>query len=82
MPPRPDLHPDDLVTPKQASALLGIPASTVCTWIDRYGIESLGEIAGRRVYDYLDIAAVDARLRRKREARNPPGDAVQAGLAA
>jgi hypothetical protein len=69
VPPRPSLEPDDLVTPASAALILGVPASTVRTWIDRYGIEPLGVLSRWPAYDYNDIAAVDARLRRKREAR-------------
>ena len=69
MPPRPTLEPDDLVTPARAGLLLGIPASTVRTWIERYGIEQLGALGRWPAYDYNEIAAVDAALRRKREAR-------------
>lgn len=69
MPPRPDMEPDDLVTPAQAAGLLGVPAGTVRQWIHRYGIEPLGTDGRWPRYDYNDIAAVDARLRREREAR-------------
>ena len=69
VPPRLTLEPDDLVTPVQAGRILGVPASTVRTWIDRYGIEPLGTLGRWPAYDYNEIAAVDAALRRKREAR-------------
>lgn len=69
LPPRPTLEADDLVTPAEASRLLGVPAGTVRQWILRYGIEQLGALGRWPVYDYNTIAAVDARLRRKREAR-------------
>jgi hypothetical protein len=69
MSPRPTLEPDDLVTPTRAGLLLGVPASTVRTWIERNGIPQLGALGRWPVYDYNEIAAVDARLRRKREAR-------------
>lgn len=70
MPPRPTLEPEDIMTPAQIGRVLGIPASTVSTWIHRYGIEPLGKLGRWDVYDYNDIAAVDARLRREREARD------------
>ena len=69
MPPLATLEPDDLVTPTRAGSLLGVPASTVRTWIERYDIRPLGHLGRWPAYDYRDIAAVDARLRRKREAR-------------
>jgi hypothetical protein len=72
MPPRPTLEPDDLVTPAQAAALLGVPAGTVWSWIHRYEIRPLGKLGQWNVYDYNDIAAVDARLRRERERESAP----------
>jgi hypothetical protein len=69
MPPRLTLEPDDLMTPVQISRTLDVPASTVRTWIDRYGIEPLGTLGRWPAYDYDEIAAIDAALRRKREAR-------------
>lgn len=69
MTPRPTLEADDLVTPTQAGRLLGIPGGTVRQWILRYHLEPLGTLGRWPAYDYNDIAAVDARLRRKREAQ-------------
>lgn len=69
MPPRPTLEPGDIMTPAQIGRTLGVPASTVSTWIGRYGIEPLGTLGRWPAYDFNDIAAVDAALRRKREAR-------------
>lgn len=69
VPPRLTLEPDDLVTPAQAAELLGRDPNTVRVWIHRYGIEPLGSDGRWLRYDYNEIAAVDARLRRKREAR-------------
>jgi hypothetical protein len=75
MPPRPTLEPDDLVTPAQAATLLGVPMPTVRSWIHRSEaiigrkIEPLGTLGRWPAYDFNDIAAVDAALRRKREAR-------------
>jgi len=61
MPPRPGIEPEDIVTPSQAAKLLGdIPASTVRTWIQRYGIEPLGKIGRWNVYDYREFAAIEA----------------------
>lgn len=71
MPPRPTLEADDLVTPMRAAELLGddVTANLVRVWIHRYGIKPLGKIGRWDVYDYNDIAAVDAARRRKQEAR-------------
>jgi hypothetical protein len=60
MPPRPGIEPEDIVTPTRAGELLGVPASTVRTWIERYGIEPLGKIGRWNVYDYREIAAIEA----------------------
>jgi hypothetical protein len=79
MAPRPTLEPDDLVTPAQAASLLGVDPNLVRVWIHRHGIKPLGTLGRWLVYDYNDIAAVDAALRRKREAR---GSASPDGLAA
>ena len=69
MPLRLTLEPDDLVTPSQAGRLLGVDPNLVRVWIHRHGIEPLGTVGRWQVYDYNEIAAVDAALRRKREAR-------------
>lgn len=61
MPPRPGIEPGDIVTPAQAAAHLKVPASTVRTWIERYGIRPLGKIGRWNVYDYREIAAIEAR---------------------
>lgn len=68
MPPLRGIEPDDLVTPTQAADLLGVPASTVRTWIQRYGIERLGFIGRWPVYDYREIAAIEARSRQPKIA--------------
>ena len=75
MPPRPTLEPDDLVTPTRAAELLGVDANRVRVWIHRSEsiigrkIEPLGTLGRWPVYDYNEIAAVDAAMRRKQEAR-------------
>jgi transposase-like protein len=69
MPPRPTLEPGDIVTPAQAAAELGVTANLVRVWIHRHGIEPLGTLGRWPVYDFNEIAAVDAALRRKREGR-------------
>jgi hypothetical protein len=60
MAPRPGIEPGDIVTPTQAARLLGIPAETVRTWIHRYGIRPLGKIGRWNVYDFREIAAIEA----------------------
>lgn len=67
--PRPTLEPDDIMTPAQIGRVLGVPASTVSTWIGRYGIEPLGTIGRWLVYDFNDLAAIEAHLRSERESR-------------
>jgi len=62
------MEPDDLVTPARAAELLGVPVGTVYSRISRAGIQPLGRLGRWPAYDYREIAAVDARLRRKREA--------------
>jgi hypothetical protein len=69
MPPRPTLHPDDLVTPTRAGQQLGVKPSTVRTWIERYGIEPLGHLGRWPAYDFNDIAAVQAKRRRDAQSR-------------
>ena len=69
MPPRPTLEPDDLVTPAQPP-LLGVTSNLVRVWIHRHiGIEPLGTVGRWQCYDYNEIAAVDAAMRRKQESR-------------
>lgn len=66
--PRPGLEADDLVTPSQAAALLRVPANRVRVWIHRYGVKPLGQLGRWPAYDYREIAAIDAALRRKTAA--------------
>lgn len=68
MPPRPGIEPGDLVTPRQAAELLDIPVGTVSSWINRYGIEPIGRLGRWNVYDYREIAVIDARKRRQEAA--------------
>ena len=67
-PPLPGIEPDDLVTPKRAAELLGIPVGTVSSWITRYGIEPLGKAGRWHVYDFREIAAIEARPRQPKIA--------------
>lgn len=69
MPPRPTLQADDLVTPAAAGRILGVPASTVRTWIERYKIERLGMLGRWPVYDFNAIAAVQAKRRQDGHAQ-------------
>lgn len=66
--PQPGIEPEDILTPSQIAKLLGIPAATVRSWIRRYEVESLGMIGRWPVYDYREIAAIDAALNRKAAA--------------
>ena len=68
VPPLPGIEPDDLVTPKRAAELLGIPVGTVSSWITRYGIEPLGKAGRWHVYDFREIAAIEARPRQPKIA--------------
>jgi hypothetical protein len=63
--PHPGIEPEDIMTPAQAGRLLDVPASTIRTWIQRYGLEPLGKIGRWPVYDYRELAAIDAALNRK-----------------
>jgi transposase-like protein len=63
MPPRATLEAEDLVTPTQAARLLGVPASTVRTWIERHRVERLGWSGRWPVYDYNELAAIEAEHR-------------------
>lgn len=68
VPPKPGIEPDDLVTPKRAALLLGVPPGTVWSWISRYGIEPVGKAGRWNVYDYREIAAIEARSRQPKIA--------------
>jgi Homeodomain-like domain-containing protein len=63
MPPRPGIEPDDIMTPSAIARILGVPASTVRTWIGRYGVEPLGKIGRWPAYDFREIATIDASRR-------------------
>jgi hypothetical protein len=73
MPPRPTLEADDLVTPTRFGGLVGVPAPTVRSWIYRSEdilgrkVEPLGTLGRWPAYDYNDLAALDAEMRRRRE---------------
>jgi hypothetical protein len=77
-PPREGLDPDDIVTPDEGAALLGIPASTLRTWIQRSPgilgrqVQPLATIGRIRAYDWLDLAALDAEMRRRHRAAAAP----------
>ncbi len=53
----------DAVTPSQAAARLDIPAGTVRSWISRRGIKPIGTIGRYNVYDYRELARVEAEMR-------------------
>lgn len=75
MPPRPTLEPDDLVTPGRASEMLGIPVNRLRVWIHRSEdilgrkIGPLGQLGRWPVYDFNDLAALDAEMRRRQRQR-------------
>lgn len=68
MPPRPGIEPDDVVTPGEAGRRLGVSPRDVSVWIYRYGVEPLGTIGRWKVYDFRDIAAIEAGLRGSKAA--------------
>lgn len=61
---RPDIASDQVVTPAEAAARLGKPASTVRVWILRHKVQPIGVIKGRNVYDYHELAQIEAKMRR------------------
>ncbi|MDH2424774.1 helix-turn-helix domain-containing protein [Sphaerisporangium sp. TRM90804] len=64
MPLEIDIDPSEVVTPSQAAARLGVPASTVRTWISRRDdVQPLGTIGRYNVYDYRVLARVEAEMR-------------------
>jgi hypothetical protein len=73
MPPRATLEADDLVTPTVFGRTIGVPAPTVRSWIHRSEdilgrkVESLGTLGRWPAYDWNDLAALDAEMRRRRE---------------
>lgn len=79
-PPRATLEAGDLVTPTAFARRTGRPASTVRTWIQRSEtiigrkVSPLGDIGRWPVYDWNDLAALDAEMRRReRDDRAPAG---------
>jgi hypothetical protein len=68
MPPRPGIDPSDVMTPKQIAAALDVPESTIRVWIHRYKVQRLGQIGRWNVYDFRDLAAIEARLHAQRAA--------------
>src|SRR6185437_784273 len=75
MPPRATLEPYDLVTPARGAQLLGVDPSTMRTWIQRAEqivgrkVEPLGSLGRWPVYDFNDLAALDAEMRRRQQQR-------------
>lgn len=75
VPPRATLEPDDLVTPARGAELLGVDPSTLRTWIQRSQdilgrkVEPLGTLGRWPVYDFNDLAALDAEMRRRQRQR-------------
>lgn len=65
MPPRPGIDPSDVMTIPAIAADLGVPESTVRTWISRYKVPVLGVIDGQKRFDFRDLAAIEARMARR-----------------
>ncbi len=59
----PDIDPSEVVTPSQAAKMWDIPAGTVRSWISRRGIKPIGTIGRYNVYDYRELARVEAEMR-------------------
>jgi hypothetical protein len=73
MHPRATLEPDDLVTPTSFGKQTRIPAATVRSWIHRSEdilgrkVEPLGSLGRWPAYDWNDLAALEAEMRRRHE---------------
>lgn len=71
MPPRPTLEADDLVTPQRFAELTGIPSGRVRVWIHRSleligrKVMPVGQLGRWPAYDFNDLAALEARMRRR-----------------
>lgn len=75
MPLRATLEPGDLVTPGEASVQLGVPVNRLRVWIHRSleilgrKVEPLGTLGRWPAYDFNDLAALDAEMRRRQRQR-------------
>lgn len=71
MPPRLTLEADDLVTPTAFARAIGAAPGTVRVWIHRSAeilgrkVEPLGTLGRWPAYDWNDLAALDAEMRRR-----------------
>ncbi|GGK61555.1 hypothetical protein Sme01_03320 [Sphaerisporangium melleum] len=63
----PEIAPEDVVTPSQAAARLGVPAGTVRSWISRNRdrVQPIGTIGRYNVYDYRVLARIEVEMRYK-----------------
>lgn len=57
------MRPGDVVTPSQAAADLGVPATTLRSWIHRKGIQPIGTIGRYNRYDYQQLAELERDMR-------------------
>lgn len=77
MPPRPTLEADDLVTPSRFARMAGVAPGTVRVWIHRSRdiigrkVEPLGCLGRWPAYDWNDLAALDAEMRRRQQTAAP-----------
>lgn len=77
-PPRATLEPEDLVTPGRFAQVTGIPVNRVRVWIHRSEtiigrkVEPLGTLGRWPAYDWNDLAALDAEMRRRQRAAHRP----------
>ncbi len=72
MPPTATIAPgidvSDVVTPSQAARRFDCPAGTVRSWISRKGIKPIGAIGRYNVYDYRELAQIEALMRYRPDA--------------
>ncbi len=64
----PGLDPSDVVTPSQAAKRLDVPPGTVSSWISRKGVEPIGRLGRYNVYDYRELAQIEALMRYRPDA--------------
>lgn len=50
------------VTAQQAASLLGREVGTIYSWVTRYRARRVGLAAGRRLYDFDDLAVIEREI--------------------